>query len=59
LYVINIKGEYIVNWIKGQRVSLLGHLERKEEDRMTRKIFTKTWKGRDKEEDPGKDGEKN
>jgi hypothetical protein len=33
------KGENIVKWIKGQRISLLGHLE-KMEDRMPRKIFT-------------------
>jgi hypothetical protein len=34
------EGENIVKWIKGQRISLLGHLERMEEDRMTKKIFT-------------------
>jgi hypothetical protein len=28
------KGEIIVKWIKGQRVSRLGYLERMEEDRM-------------------------
>jgi hypothetical protein len=31
------KGENIVKWIKGQRVSWLGHLERMEEDRMPQK----------------------
>jgi len=33
------KGENIVKWIKGQRISCLGHLERMEEDRMYKKIF--------------------
>ena len=28
------KGENIVKWIKGQRIRWLGHLERREEDRM-------------------------
>ena len=34
------KGENIVKWIKGQRISWLGHLERMEEDKMPKKIFT-------------------
>jgi len=34
------KGENMVKWIKGQRMSWLGHLERMEEDRMPKKIFT-------------------
>ena len=34
------KGENIVKWIKGQRISWLGHLEGMEEDRMPQKIFT-------------------
>ena len=33
-------GENIVKWIKGQRISWLGHLERMEEDRMPKQIFT-------------------
>jgi len=34
------KGENIVNWIKGQGISWLGHLERMGEDRMPKKLFT-------------------
>jgi hypothetical protein len=34
------KGEDIVKWIRGQMVSWLVHLERMEEDRMPKKIFT-------------------
>jgi len=34
------KEENIVKWIKGQSVSCLGQLERMEEDRMSKKIFT-------------------
>ena len=33
------KEENIVKWIKGQRISWLGNLERMEEDRMSKKIF--------------------
>ena len=29
-----------MKWIKGQRISWLGHLERMEEDRMPKEIFT-------------------
>jgi len=29
-----------------------------EEDRMSKRSSLKNWKGRDEEEDPGKDGEK-
>jgi hypothetical protein len=39
------KGENIVKWIKGQRISWLGHLERMEEDRMFKKIFTQELEG--------------
>jgi hypothetical protein len=39
------KGENIVKWIKGQRIIWLGHLERMEKGRMTKKIFTQKLKG--------------
>jgi hypothetical protein len=39
------KGENIVKWIEGQRISWLGHLERMEEDRMPKKIFTQELEG--------------
>jgi len=38
------KGENIVKWIKGQRISWLGHLDRME-DRMPKKIFTQELEG--------------
>jgi hypothetical protein len=38
------KGENIVKWIMGQRISWLGHLEGME-DRMPKKIFTEELKG--------------
>jgi len=44
LEVLN-KGENIVKWIKGQRISWLGHLEKMEEDRMPKKIFTQELEG--------------
>ena len=37
--------ENIVKWIKGQRMSWLGHLERMEEDRMPKKIFIQELEG--------------
>jgi hypothetical protein len=39
------KGENRVKWIKGQRINWLCHLERMEEDRMPRKIFTQELEG--------------
>ena len=39
------KGENIVKWKKGQSRSWLGHLERIEEDRMHKKIFTQEMAG--------------
>jgi hypothetical protein len=39
------KEETIVKWIKGQRINWLGHLDRMEEDRMPKKIFTQELEG--------------
>ena len=39
------KGENTAKWIKGQRISRLGHLQRMEEDRMPKKIFTQELEG--------------
>jgi hypothetical protein len=39
------KGENLVKWTKGKRISWLGHLERMEEDRMPKKIFTQELEG--------------
>jgi len=39
------KGENIVKWIKGQRTCWLGHLEKIEEDRMPKWIFTQELEG--------------
>jgi hypothetical protein len=39
------KGENIVKWIKGQRISWLGHLERMEEKRMPKMIFSQEVEG--------------
>jgi hypothetical protein len=48
------KGENIVKWIKGQRISWLGHLERMEDDRMRKKIFTQELEGTRRRERPRK-----
>jgi hypothetical protein len=48
------KGENIIKWIKGQRISWLGHLERMEEDRMPKKIFTQELEGTRRRGRPGK-----
>jgi len=50
------KGENIVKWIKGHRISWLGHLERMEEDRMRKQIFTQELQGTRTRGNPGKDG---
>jgi len=39
------KGENIVKWVKGQRISQLGYLVRMEEDRMPKKILTQELEG--------------
>jgi len=39
------KGENMVKWIKGQRITWLGHLERLEEDTLSKKIFTQELEG--------------
>jgi len=48
------KGENIVQWIKGQKLSWLGHLERMEEDRMPKNIFTQELEGTRKRGRPKK-----
>ena len=35
----------MVKWIKGQRITWLGHLERLEEDTLSKKIFTQELEG--------------
>jgi hypothetical protein len=37
--------ENIVKWTKGQRIRWLGNLERMEEDKMPKKIFTREMEG--------------
>jgi hypothetical protein len=39
------KEENVVKWIKGQRISWLGHLERMEENRMPKMIFSQELEG--------------
>ena len=43
---------------KRQMISWLGHLERMEEDRMPKKIFTQELEGMRQGKDPGKDGKR-
>jgi hypothetical protein len=52
------KGESIVKWIKGQRTSWLGHLERMEENRMPKKIFNLELEGMRRRGKPENDGKK-
>jgi len=51
-------GENIVKWIKGRRISWLGYLERLEEDRVPKNIFTRELEGTKEGKDPGKDGKR-
>jgi len=48
------KGEKIVKWIKGQRISWLGHLEIMEKNRMPKKIFTQELEGTRRRKRPRK-----
>jgi hypothetical protein len=48
------KGENIVKWIKGQRISWLGHLERMEENKMPKMIFSQEPEGPRRRERPRK-----
>jgi hypothetical protein len=50
------KGENIVKWIKGQRISWLGQLERVGEDRVPKKIFTQELEGTRRRGRPRKGG---
>jgi hypothetical protein len=43
-----------IKWIQGQRISWLGHLDRMEEDRMPKKIFTQELEGTRQRERPRK-----
>ena len=52
------KGENIIKSIKGQRISRLGHLQRMEEDRMPKKIFTEELEGTRRRGRPWKDGKR-
>ena len=47
---------HILKWIKWQRISWLGHLERIEEDKVPKKIFTQELEEKKEGEDPVKGG---
>ena len=49
------KGENTVKWIEGQRMSWLCHVERMEEDRMAKKIFTQELEGTRRRRRPRKE----
>jgi transposase len=48
------KVENIVNWIKGHRISWLGHLERMEENKIPKLIFSQELEGPRRRGRPGK-----
>jgi hypothetical protein len=48
------KGENLVKWIKEQMINWLGRLERMEEDRMSKKIFTQELGGTRRRRKPRK-----
>ena len=48
------KGENIVKWIKEQKISWLDQLEKMEEDRMTKNIFTQELEGTRRKRRPRK-----
>jgi len=52
------RGENIVKWIKGQRISWLGYLERMEGIGCPNRSSLKNRKGQEEGEDPGKDGKR-
>jgi hypothetical protein len=52
------KGENIAKWIKGQKISWLGHLREWRRTGCPKMSSLKNWKGRDEGEDPGKDGKR-
>jgi len=52
------KVENIVKWIKGQRISWLGHLEEWSRRGCPKRSSLKNWKGREEGEDTGKDGKR-
>jgi hypothetical protein len=48
------KGKYIVKWKKRQMISWLVHLEKMEENRMPKNIFTRELEGTKRKERPRK-----